>query len=136
MFADLTVGGMVKASRIIKKSKFMSEKDKVYYDESCYVCSLEINAVRKKGEACGIEFIDISSSDFGFADRDYDTEMIGEFGGEETVGIETFRLMYEKMGFKKSVYFSRLPIVKQLFNFGYYTFAHWIRPHLPKKKQN
>ena len=33
--------------------------DKVYYDESCYVCSLEINAVRKRGEACGIEFIDI-----------------------------------------------------------------------------
>ena len=38
--------------------------DKVYYDESCYVCSLEINAVRKRGEACGIEFIDISSEDF------------------------------------------------------------------------
>ena len=24
--------------------------DKVYYDESCYVCSLEINAVRSRGE--------------------------------------------------------------------------------------
>ena len=38
--------------------------DKVYYDESCYICSLEINAVRKRGEACGIEFIDISAEDF------------------------------------------------------------------------
>ena len=112
----------------------MSEKDKVYYDESCYVCSLEINAVRKKGEACGIEFIDISSSDFGFADRDYDTEMIGEFGGQETVGIETFRLMYEKMGFKKAVCFSRLPVIKQAFDTGYYVFARWIRPRLPKRK--
>ena len=112
----------------------MTEKDKVYYDESCYVCSLEINAVRKKGEACGIEFIDISNSDFGFADRDYDTEMIGEFGGQETVGIETFRLMYEKMGFKKAVCFSRLPVVKQAFNAGYYVFAHWIRPRLPRRK--
>ena len=134
MCADLTVGGMVKGSRIIKKSKLMSEKDKVYYDESCYVCSLEINAVRKKGEACGIEFIDISNSDFGFADRDYDTEMIGEFGGQETVGMETFRLMYEKMGFKKAVCFSRLPVVKQAFNAGYYVFAHWIRPRLPRRK--
>ncbi len=109
-------------------------KDKVYYDESCYVCSLEINTIRKKGEACGIEFVDISSPDFAFADRDFESEMRGEFAGKETVGIETFRLMYEKMGFKKSVWFSRLPIVKHIFNSGYYVFAYWIRPWLPKKK--
>ena len=112
----------------------MSEKDKVYYDESCYVCSLEINAIRKKGEACGIEFVDISSPDFSFADRDFESEMIGEFGGQETIGIETFRQMYDKMGFKKSVAVSRLPIVKQIFDAGYFVFAHWIRPNLPKKK--
>ena len=112
----------------------MSEKrDKVYYDENCYVCSLEINTIRKRGEACGIEFIDISSPDFAFADRDYETEMCGEFNGKETVGIETFRLMYEKMGYKRAVCFSRLPVLKQLFDAGYYLFAHWIRPNLPKK---
>lgn len=107
--------------------------DKVYYDESCYVCSLEINTIRKKGEACGIEFVDISSSDFDHA-GDYETEMIGEFDGEKTVGIETFRKMYEVMGFKKAVAFSRVPIVKQAFDVGYYIFAHWIRPYLPKRK--
>lgn len=108
--------------------------DKVYYDESCYVCSLEINAVRKKGEACGIEFIDISSSDFKSGGRDYDSEMVGEFDGEETVGAETFRKMYEHMGFKRSVAFSRLPVIKNLVNASYYVFAYWIRPWLPKKK--
>lgn len=108
-------------------------KDKVYYDESCYVCSLEINAVRKRGEACGIEFVDISSSDFDPADRDFESEMIGSFEGEDTVGMETFRKMYEKMGFKKSVAFSRLPIIRSVFNAGYYVFAHCIRPYLPKK---
>ena len=91
-------------------------KDKVYYDESCYVCSLEINAIRKKGEACGIQFVDISSPDFGFADRDFETEMRGEFDGEETAGIETFRKMYEKIGYQKSVAFSRLPVIKHMFN--------------------
>ena len=111
----------------------MTKKVKVYYVESCYVCSLEINAVRKRGESCGIEFIDISSPDFAFADRDYETEMCGEFNGKETVGIETFRLMYEKMGYKRAVCFSRLPVLKQLFDAGYYLFAHWIRPNLPKK---
>ena len=107
--------------------------DKVYYDESCYICSLEINAIRKKGEACGIEFVDISSSNFDNA-GDYETEMIGEFSGEETIGVETFRKMYERMGFKRSVAFSRLPVIKILVNAGYYVFAYWIRPWLPKKK--
>ena len=108
--------------------------DKVYYDNDCYVCSLEINAIRKKGEACGIEFIDISSPDFGFADKDFDTEMIGEFDGKETVGIETFRQMYEKLGYKRSVRFSRIPIIRSIVNAGYHVFAHWIRPYLPKKR--
>ena len=109
-------------------------KDKVYYDESCYVCSLEINTIRKRGEACGIEFIDISSSDFDPAGCDFESEMIGEFDGESTIGIETFRLMYEKMGFKKSVAVSRLPVIRHAFNAGYWVFAHCIRPYLPRKK--
>ena len=48
--------------------------DKVYYDESCYVCSLEINAVRKRGEACGIEFVDISDPNFN-KQGDFESEM-------------------------------------------------------------
>lgn len=112
----------------------MSKKDKIYYDESCYVCSLEIKTIRERGEACGIQFVDISSPDFGFTDRDFETEMRGEFDGEETAGIETFRKMYEKMGFKKSVAFSKLPVIRQFFDVGYYVFAHWIRPNLPKRK--
>ena len=108
--------------------------DKVYYDEGCYVCSLEINTIRKRGEACGIEFIDISGPDFANSDRDFETEMVGEFDGSGTVGIETFRKMYEKMGFRRAVWISRLPVVRTLFNTGYYVFAYWIRPNLPKKK--
>ena len=110
-------------------------KNKVYYDESCYVCSLEINAVRKRGEDCGIEFVDISSSDFDPADRDFESEMLGEFDGEETVGVETFRKMYEKMGFRKIVLISRWPILKQFVDAGYYLFAYWIRPYMPKKRR-
>ena len=92
--------------------------DKVYYDESCYVCSLEINTIRKRGEACGIEFIDISSENFNL-EGDYDTEMVGEFEGKQTIGAETFRQMYYKLGFKRLVAFSKLPIIRQLFNGGY-----------------
>ena len=108
--------------------------DKVYYDESCYVCSLEINTLRKRGEACGIEFVDISNPDFKNI-GDYDSEMIGEFDGDQTVGVETFRKMYEKMGFKRAVRFSRLPVIRNLVNMGYKIFAYGIRPYLPKKRR-
>jgi len=107
--------------------------DKVYYDESCYVCSLEINAIREKGEACGIEFVDVSSPDFNY-EGDWESEMIGRFDGEATVGIETFRQMYEKMGFTRLVSFSRLPVIRTAVNVGYKIFAYGIRPYLPKKK--
>lgn len=113
-------------------------KDKVYYDESCYVCSLEINTIRKRGEACGIEFVDISSEEFKNSKNkvwnDFDTEMVGEFSEDVTVGMETFRRMYEKMGFRRAVSFSRLPIIKEMFNLGYHVFAHWVRPYLPRKR--
>ena len=29
--------------------------------------------------------------------------------------------------------FRKLPIIKQLFDGGYWVFAHWIRPNLPKR---
>ena len=109
--------------------------DKVYYDESCYVCSLEINAVRKRGEACGIEFIDISSDDFDGNREDFEKEMVGWFDQKATKGPETFRLMYEKMGFHRCVKISRLPILRSVFNAGYYVFAYAIRTYLPRKKK-
>ena len=109
-------------------------KDKVYYDESCYVCSLEIKAIRKKGESCGIEFVDISSPEFEGSSGFYSKEMIGEFDGEATIGIKTFRAMYEKMGYKRLVALSRVPVIRQLVDLGYLTFAYGIRPYLPKKK--
>ncbi len=109
-------------------------ENKVYYDESCYVCSLEINTLRKRGEACGIEFVDISSPDFDAGDRDFDTEMIGEFDGEQTVGAETFRRMYEKLGFHRLVRISRLPVIRGIVDAGYDLFAYCIRPHLPRRR--
>lgn len=109
-------------------------KDKVYYDENCYVCSLEINAIRERGEKCGIEFVDISSPDFQ-EEGDYDVEMIGEFDGKTTIGVETFRSMYEKMGFTKAVAFSRLPGIRLVFDVGYWVFAHLVRPNLPQKNK-
>ena len=109
--------------------------NKVYYDESCYVCSLEINTIRERAEACGIEFVDISAEDFDGNVADFEKEMIGWFDQKATKGPETFRLMYEKMGFNRAVCISRLPVVRSLFDAGYYIFAYGIRPYLPRRKK-
>jgi predicted DCC family thiol-disulfide oxidoreductase YuxK len=109
------------------------KKDKVYYDGDCYVCSIEIGALRKRGEQCGIEFINIADKDFDNPDP-YMTEMIGEFDGKETIGPETFRKMYETIGFKKLVWLTRLPIIKQIVDYGYHLFAHYLRQWMPRKK--
>ncbi len=109
--------------------------DKVYYDESCYVCSLEIAAIRNRAESCGIEFIDISADDFDGDIKHFEKEMIGWFGSKATKGPETFRLMYEKMGFKRAVWLSRLPGIRIIFDTGYYIFAFGIRPYLPRKNK-
>ena len=113
----------------------MKEKSKIYYDNDCYVCSFEINTIRKRGEKCGINFIDISDPNFEKDGNYYETEMVGEFDGKETRGPETFRKMYETLGFKKAVAISRLPVVKPILDFGYYVFAYAIRPNLPKRKK-
>jgi predicted DCC family thiol-disulfide oxidoreductase YuxK len=109
---------------------------KVYYDDSCPVCHFEIKTIRKRGESCGIQFIDISDPSFDNGGLDYESEMIGEFGGVKTGGAETIRRMYEEMGFKKTVCFSRLPLIRLILDLGYHVFARWIRPNLPKKKKN
>ena len=74
---------------------------------------------------------DITKGDFP---EEYMREMAGEFGGRQTAGVETFRQMYEKIGFTRLVAFSRLPIVRNFINAGYKIFAYGIRPYLPKKE--
>ena len=59
----------------------MSFNNKVYWDDECYVCSLEIELLQNKNPNCNIEFIKISS----LKDKtNYTNEMIGEFNGIKT----------------------------------------------------
>ena len=109
--------------------------DKIYYDENCYVCSFEIDAIREKADQCGIELIDINSPNFREDISEYSVEMIGEFDGEETIGADTFRALYEKLGYKKLVSLSRKPVIRDIVDMSYFVFSHYIRPSLPKKNK-
>lgn len=106
-------------------------KNKVFYDDACYVCSFEVNVLRKKNPNCEIEFVRISDLP---EKAPYMKEMIGDFQGLKTTGPETIRSIYAELGYHKLVKFSRLPVVKQAFDLGYRLFAYVIRPLLPKRK--
>ena len=104
---------------------------KFYWDDTCYVCSFEVNMLKKRHPDCQIDFVKISE----LPDQaPYMKEMIGEFEGKRTSGPDTIRFIYEELGYKKLVRFTRLPIIKQLFDVGYRIFAYGIRPFLPKRK--
>lgn len=107
------------------------KKNRVYWDDACYVCSFEVNLLRKHNPNCDIDFVKISE----LPDQaPYMQEMIGEFKGQRTSGPDTIRFIYDELGFHKLVNFSRLPVIKQLFDLGYRIFAYGIRPILPKRK--
>ena len=64
----------------------------------------------------------------------FEVSMRSRVEGEWASGVESFRQMYARVGFKKSVAFSRLPIIAQLLAAGYWALAK-IRPHLPGRKE-
>ena len=109
-------------------------KSKIYYDDDCYVCSLEINAIRERGEKCGIEFVDISAPGFGPNGKEYETEMIGEFDGLETKGPETFRKCMRSLALRNQCCL-QITRSDSILDFGYYVFAYAIRPNLPKRNK-
>ncbi|MCF7808145.1 MAG: DCC1-like thiol-disulfide oxidoreductase family protein [Candidatus Marinimicrobia bacterium] len=107
------------------------KKNRVYWDDACYICSFEVNVLKKQNPDCGIDFVKISDLP---EQAPFMQEMIGEFNGKRTSGPDTIRFIYEELGHHKLVKFSRVPVIKQLFDLGYRLFAYGIRPFLPKRK--
>jgi len=103
---------------------------KVYWDDYCYVCFFEIEALKRNNPECNIEFINISSLDNKAA---YMDQMVGEFDGKKTVGPDTIRRMYYELGHHQLVTITKLPLIKQIFNLSYKIFAYFVRPFLPKR---
>ena len=119
--------------------------NRVFWDAACHACYAEISMIQKLGEKQDLEFVDISAPDFDArkdqyidgATTPYAVEMIGEFDGVQTVGVETFRRMYAQIFPRVGtpiVSVSRLPGIAHAAEAGYWMFAHLIRPNLPKRR--
>ena len=111
----------------------------VFYDGACPLCMREIKMIMKWDRNQQINFIDIaapsfSPSTYGKTMKWFEISMRSRISGEWISGVESFRQMYHRVGFRKTVAFSRFPIISQLLAIGYWAFAK-IRPHLPGRKE-
>ncbi len=101
----------------------------VFYDGECPLCRREIEMVRRMDRRARVRFVDI-------ADRRFDPSEVGRTkdelmakiharlaDGSVIDGVETFRRMYEAVGFRRLVALTRLPGITQLLDAAYRWFA-------------
>ncbi len=110
----------------------------IFFDGACPLCVREMKMLRGMDTEGQFSQIDISAADFspesyGKTQDWFDSAMRIRLDGEWKSGVESFRQIYGKLGFKKSVAVSRWPVISQILGAGYWSFAK-IRPHLPGRR--
>jgi predicted DCC family thiol-disulfide oxidoreductase YuxK len=101
----------------------------VFFDGGCPLCVREIKFLRRWDRLGKIQFTDIDAPDFQSSNvgKSYDELMAKMHGrlpdGTWIQGVEVFRKLYAAVGFGPVVVLSRLPIVSQILDLGYFLFA-------------
>jgi predicted DCC family thiol-disulfide oxidoreductase YuxK len=111
---------------------------KVYYNESCNICRVEVN-LYKKQNIKEIEWIDITNNIDAEKNTSKDDKTLlrrlhVEEGGKVFGGAKAFLLVWKKIPKYKFLYsFFKLPIIFTLFSFFYEIIAFFL--YLKNKKQ-
>lgn len=113
----------------------------IYYDGACHVCDFEMAHYRKKDCAHALEFIDIAAPEFKPEAHELDPHEIQkslhakDASGNVYQGLDTFIVIWERLpGYHWLSKLFRLPGMSHFGRAGYFVFARFIRPILPKKK--
>ena len=112
-------------------------KPKVYFNNKCSVCRIEIN--HYKDNCNSIDWLDISTNDnFAKETSKNKNQLLRRLhvkDGEKVFqGAQAFLLLWKKMPKYKFLYkFFKLPIIFSLFSFGYEIVAFFL--YLKNKKQ-
>jgi predicted DCC family thiol-disulfide oxidoreductase YuxK len=115
------------------------QRFEVFYDGDCPLCEKEIDMIRRMDTRLRLKLTNIADDDFDptGTGRSLQTLMREIHGrlpdGTFLVGVEVFREIYGRVGFEKSVGFSRWPVVRQILSFGYTLFA-WPRYQLAMRR--
>ena len=111
---------------------------KVYFNNSCKICKAEID-LYKKEKIKEIDWIDITNNNLAEIETSKNSkELLRRLhvkeGEKITQGAEAFLLLWRKIPRYKFLYnFFKLPIVFNLFSFGYEIVAFFL--YLKNKKQ-
>ncbi len=111
---------------------------KVYFNNSCKICKAEID-LYKKEEIKEIEWVDITNNEFAEIetsknDKDLLRRLHVKEDNKISQGAEAFLILWKKMPKYKFLYnFFKLPIIFNLFHFGYEIIAFFL--YLKNKKQ-
>ncbi len=111
----------------------------VFYDGKCPLCRREIEMIRRKDKLNQLLLTDISAAGFEPTDVPLQELMAVIHGrnpdGSYVQGVEVFRQIYSRIGFKFFVQLSRLLLVNNLLDWAYYLFAK-IRYWSAKKRMS
>ena len=111
---------------------------KVYFNNSCKICRAEID-LYKKEKIEEIDWVDITNNDLAKKETNKDNkELLRRLhvkeGEKVTQGAAAFLLLWKKMPKYKFLYnFFKLPIIFNLFHYGYEIVAFFL--YLKNKKQ-
>ena len=111
---------------------------KVYFNNSCKICKAEID-LYKKEKIEEIDWVDITNNDLAEKETlKNNKELLRRLHvkeGEKIIqGAEAFLVVWKKIPKYKFLYkFFRLPIIFNLFSFGYEIIAYFL--YLKNKKQ-
>ena len=111
---------------------------KVYYNNSCKICKAEID-LYKKEKIKEIEWVDITNNELAKKETSRNSkELLRRLHVKENEkiieGAEAFLVLWKKIPKYKFLYnFFKLPIIFNLFSFGYEFVAYFL--YLKNKKQ-
>ncbi|MBP9837347.1 MAG: DUF393 domain-containing protein [Proteobacteria bacterium] len=118
-----------------------SQKIIIYYDDTCRVCSAEINHYQKQNGAENILFQDISAEDFDPGSIGIDKFTLNKYfhvrktNGEIVKGVAAFIEIWKTLPkYQRLARLAENQIVNSLLRFGYEIFVR-LRPYLPKKNK-
>ena len=101
----------------------------MFYDGDCPLCVRETRLLQKLDRRERIRFTNIAAPDFDAiaCEKTMDQLMAEMHGrlpdGSWITGVEVFRRLYTAVGFGLVVSLTRLPLIRQLLDFGYAVFA-------------
>ena len=111
---------------------------KVYFNNSCKICKAEID-LYKKEKIREIDWVDITNNDLAKKEtfkssKELLRRLHVKEGEEITQGAEAFLLLWKKMPKYRFLYnFCKLPVIFNLFHYGYEIIAFFL--YLKNKRQ-